>query len=305
MPTASKPKGLRYSTVQSYISGVKSWALDHGITVPPADEMGPVKVMLKGLKRLQHGRERAARLPVTVELCGLIRSVLDLRQHNHRTFWAMLATGVRGLFRLGELAVDNTTNQDNRERLLLQQDLAPFHDAACKGYTLRLRISKSDAFRESTNIYLFFTRDLVCAASALEDMIRRCPFHRGSSTPLFALDDGRPLLRPKFIELLQQCIRLVNTKFHLDYDWSRFTGHSIRRGGATSLAARGVADHLIQTMGRWKSNAHRIYIATPRYNLFQATASLNVPDQRDGTQLAALALASLNHAPYAPEEGGR
>src|SRR5690606_14305299 len=63
MPTTSKPKGLRYSTVQSYISGVKSWALDHGITVPPADEMGPVKVLLKGLKRLQHGRERAARLP--------------------------------------------------------------------------------------------------------------------------------------------------------------------------------------------------------------------------------------------------
>ena len=303
-PTPTKRTGLRYSTVQSYLTGVKSWALDQGLTVPTAEEMGPVKKLVRGLKRIQHGRQGSSRLPVTIELCGLIKSVLDLDQHNHRVFWAMLATGVRGLFRLGELTVDNTTSQNNKDKLLHQSDLSTFKEEACKGHALQLRVSKTDPFRESTTVYLFFTNDTVCASSALHSMIRQSPFTRSASTPLFALDNGEPLLRPKFIELLQQCIRLVNKKFSLNFDYKRFSGHSIRRGGATSLATMNVPDHVIQTMGRWKSNSHRIYISTPRARLFQATSRLNKITKGNKKELVAACLKSLTKKPYEPEVGG-
>ena len=41
---------------------------------------------------------------------------------------------------------------------------------------------------------------------------------------------------------------------------SEYAGHSIRSGGATSLAEAGVDFSLIQAIGRWSSPAFRIYI---------------------------------------------
>ena len=42
-----------------------------------------------------------------------------------------------------------------------------------------------------------------------------------------------------------------------------FSSHSFRIGAATVAARNGVPDHLIQTMGRWSSNAYQLYIRTP------------------------------------------
>jgi len=36
--------------------------------------MGPVQALIRGLKARQQGNKRSARLPVTVELAGLIKS---------------------------------------------------------------------------------------------------------------------------------------------------------------------------------------------------------------------------------------
>ena len=42
-----------------------------------------------------------------------------------------------------------------------------------------------------------------------------------------------------------------------------FSSHSFRIGAATSAARAGVPDHLIQVLGRWKSDAYKQYIRTP------------------------------------------
>ena len=44
------------------------------------------------------------------------------------------------------------------------------------------------------------------------------------------------------------------------YDPEHFHTHSFRIGGASALAARGVPDHVIQCVGRWKSLAFLAYI---------------------------------------------
>ena len=46
-----------------------------------------------------------------------------------------------------------------------------------------------------------------------------------------------------------------------------FSSHSFRIGAATVAARNGVPDHLIQTMGRWSSNAYQLYIRTPSESL--------------------------------------
>ncbi|KAI0820425.1 hypothetical protein BC628DRAFT_1276145, partial [Trametes gibbosa] len=46
----------------------------------------------------------------------------------------------------------------------------------------------------------------------------------------------------------------------LGLDSSKYSGHSFRRGAATSAAAVGYADHEIQLLGRWRSDAYKLYI---------------------------------------------
>ena len=48
-------------------------------------------------------------------------------------------------------------------------------------------------------------------------------------------------------------------RLHTFFD-SAVGGHSMRAGGATFLAECGTPPHLIQAIGRWKSNAFETYI---------------------------------------------
>jgi integrase len=44
----------------------------------------------------------------------------------------------------------------------------------------------------------------------------------------------------------------------------KITGHSLRKGGATSLFLRGVDETLIQALGRWSSDAYKVYAVLNR-----------------------------------------
>jgi len=48
-------------------------------------------------------------------------------------------------------------------------------------------------------------------------------------------------------------------RFFLSFDWS-FGGHSLRAGGATYFASLGLSEDVIQALGRWSSQAWKVYI---------------------------------------------
>jgi hypothetical protein len=58
----------------------------------------------------------------------------------------------------------------------------------------------------------------------------------------------------------------------------QFTGHSFRRGGATSLHVAGIADSLIRVMGRWKSFAFARYIDAPAQLILQASKAMSTAE---------------------------
>ena len=85
---------------------------------------------------------------------------------------------------------------------------------------------------------------------------------RGNSTGLlFHFEDNTPLTKSKFTSKFRDLL------IQAGIDSSLYAGHSFRIGAASTAAAKGVEDSLIQTLGRWKSSAYLLYVRLPPDNL--------------------------------------
>ncbi len=60
-------------------------------------------------------------------------------------------------------------------------------------------------------------------------------------------------------------------------DHSKYNGHSFRIGAATTAAAKGIEDSLIQTLGRWESLAYLQYVQIPKEYLAGYSSVLAAP----------------------------
>jgi hypothetical protein len=82
-----------------------------------------------------------------------------------------------------------------------------------------------------------------------------------ADAPFFSTADGWELFYSMLNEACKDIARASG------FNPSQFSSHSLRIGGASALAAAGVADSIIQIMGRWKSLAFLMYIrlATAAY----------------------------------------
>ena len=55
----------------------------------------------------------------------------------------------------------------------------------------------------------------------------------------------------------------------------RFTSHSLRYGGASTLAAANTSEANIQLVGRWKSMAYKVYLKQSRALFERAPSTLS------------------------------
>ena len=85
--------------------------------------------------------------------------------------------------------------------------------------------------------------------------------------PFFIFPDGSPLTG----DLLNSKIRnlLVSCGVVGDY-----TGHSFRIGAATTAARVGLTGHLFKTLGRWSSEAYKLYIRTSELDIAAVSSKL-------------------------------
>ena len=113
--------------------------------------------------------------------------------------------------------------------------------------------SKTDPFGTGVTIYLGRAYDDICLVVAVIAYIVVPPPFQG---PLFIYRDGSPLTHFDLVTSIRHA--LSGSRLPLD----SFTGHSFQIGAATSAALAGLPDSLIQTLGRWRSSAFRVYICT-------------------------------------------
>ena len=127
---------------------------------------------------------------------------------------------------------------------------------------IRIKKSKTDPFRQGVTIRVGILDHYLCPVHALlRYLVRRGP----APGPLFIFQDGKYLTRAKVLNVLTSSLPHV----------PHVNTHSFRRGGASALADANTPSHVIQIMGRWKSNAYMEYILLTDEFLISAQLSMS------------------------------
>ncbi|CAC5422095.1 unnamed protein product [Mytilus coruscus] len=172
-------------------------------------------------------------------------------------------------------------------------------DAYTSGYWcfLKFRTSQFEGEEIIGNVMSNISEDiLICLVSYCQSVldlkystiklylagIRHFSIASYSVNPLFD-NVGKPLLRlqnilngikktenksirqklPITYSVLHQIYQhLQKGESHLGLNADKYSGHSFRIGAATTCSSNGIQDHMIQSLGRWKSDCYSRYIRT-------------------------------------------
>ena len=137
-------------------------------------------------------------------------------------------------------------------------DVAADNPNSPKILRIRIKASKTDPFHQGVNIHIDRTDNPLCPVSALLNY-----FIVRGTTPglLFHFNDNTPVTKSRFTAKFRELLSLAGI------DCKLYAGHSFRIGAASTAAAKGIEDSLIQTLGRWKSSAYLTYVHLPAENL--------------------------------------
>ena len=245
---------LQHSSIKVYLSGIRALHIDQGFPDPLADCLRLQRVV-RGIKRCQ-GTPSSTRLPITDDLMLIIWQSLDFGLPDHVMFWAACSLGYFGFLRASEFTVPNLSSFSSSLHLSAQ-DIAVDSSSSPSSMRIQIKGSKTDPFRKGCFIHIGLGRYPLCAVQAMMTYLAT----RGDAPgPLFLFANGQPLTRTSLTDWLRQIMTSARIP-------GNFSSHSFRIGAATVAARSGIPDHLIQTMGRWSSNAYQLYIRTPADSL--------------------------------------
>lgn len=255
-------ESLRHSSIKVYLSAVRSLHIDQGFA-DPLQNCLLLQRVTKGIKRDQGVASDAKRLPISPELLEIIQKSLLTSSFDDCMFWAACTLAYFGFLRSAEFTVPSLEKFDPTLHMSVE-DVTVDSSSAPSCLRVRIKASKTDPFRQGCDIYIGRGSSSVCAVRALLHYL----FLRGNSSgPLFLFSNGQPLTRQRLTDRLRVILQTAGIP-------GNYSSHSFRIGAATMAAKVGIPDHLIQVLGRWRSDAYKQYIRTPYEVILSASSKL-------------------------------
>ncbi len=118
---------------------------------------------------------------------------------------------------------------------------------------LRLKRSNTDTENTGVQIILGATSKPTCPVAALKKLFIQDP--RPSNAALLKLKSSAFPCQA-VVNILKQCIAAAG------FPETNYSGHSFRKGAVQHTANHGILDESIQRLGRWTSNAFKLYVIT-------------------------------------------
>ena len=224
--------------------------------------MPKLKYVLRGIK-IEHQKTSSTRsikrLPITPNILKQVHSVLanNSSDFDNVMLWAASLLCFFGFLRSGEATIPNSKAYDPSVHMSMS-DLSVDNPLDPSTIQVLIKASKTDPFRLGIYIYIGRTGSILCPVTA---MFSYLSIRGNSDGMLFQFHDHSPLTKAKFISEFRKVL------FQAGIDSSLYSGHSFRIGAASTAAANGVEDSIIQTLGRWKSSAYLAYVKISPQNL--------------------------------------
>ena len=212
-------------------------------------------VIHKLLTALSRSKSSDVRLPISKPILNdLVRSLTNTNSSafQRNLFSAMFLTAFYGFFRIGELAA-KSTNSD----MVIQYDNLRFlkHDGQIHSVKITITHFKHNTANRPFDIVI--AQEDSPALCPVQCMLQYCARRGNHSGPLFCHMDGRPITVSHFNNVLHRCLLFCGL------DTARYKSHSFRIGAACLAADNGFSDAQIRALGRWKSDAFKLYIRPP------------------------------------------
>ena len=228
-----------------------------------------MKLVLRGVKRLQKHVKRT-RLPITY---SILQSMVHLLLEKHMTMYTNLLLSVActmaffGFLRCGEFTSRSKKFNQSYDLCMADIKFAPDYSK----FTINLKHSKSDTSHAGVIIPIFANGTDICPAVLMRRFYSlRLKSSATPNDPLFLLANGDILSRQYFIVEMRQVLRLLN------YNDVNFNGHSLSRGAACEAHAAKISTSTLQTLGRWSSDAWKVYVDVDESMICSAQIALCV-----------------------------
>jgi len=238
------------SSIKNYVFGLQTWSNLAGLPFPDVS-VPHFRLEFKGLARhLAHTPLRAH--PLSPVILENILSLLDLTIPYHATMWAIMVLGFLLFSRIGNL-LPVSSKKFEKAKLLSRSDVFIASDAI----VVELVWTKTIQLSERTLQIPLSSSDssYICPKRAVLNLVNRSP---GLPTDLlftYLSPSGLQIItQSEFTQFLRSCLRI------LGYDHTLFSGHSLRRGGATHAFSKGVPGELVKSHGDWKSDSYLVYL---------------------------------------------
>jgi len=213
------------------------------------------QVLEKALRklRLDSSVDRRIKLAVSKAILKATKENVNMNDFNEQAVWAVAVLGTDCLLRWSEVCEVGK----NDKKLLRVGDWIP---QSKKTFALRLHDTKTMMHGDSMLVTCVKNDTGLCSPTEVAKHLKNREKKFGKlecklSYPLFVTEDGKPMTS----KFAQRILKDLLKRAGFDESLWQF-GLSLRRGGATTLAASGVPDRVIRAMGRWKSGAYRLYI---------------------------------------------
>ncbi len=263
--TADLSQRIGHSSIRTYLAAVRHMHVVAGLNYPFKNALR-LELLLRGIKRTKP-KGQNARLPITPLVLVAIKQVLrkNAKKHDNIMLWAACCLGFFAFLRSGEFTL-NSAAQFDPTLHITPQDILIDNRKNPSLMAITIKGSKTDQSRDGVTLYVGRSGDDLCPISALLPYL----VIRGQDCgPLFKCEDGTPLTRQRLVTLLR------HTLSQAGFDCTRYSGHSFRIGAATTAAAKGMSDSMIQTLGRWSSDSFRRYIRIPPQELARVSLVLS------------------------------
>ena len=244
---------LKAETLRAYVSAIRSRHVDYGILIAAFKD--PIVHRLLARAAAISPSAKKDKQPITRDILAQVvthgPSLPDVNTD------AAFTLAFAGFLRMGEITY-TTAELKNRTTFLAKK--ATRHDITFtpSGMTFRLKWSKADKQHQGVDVAIAAVGGPLCLVAAITKLFNRDP--QPLNSPLFSLN-GKPFTSPGVRKILSS--RLVAAGINP----SSYLNHSFRRGAAQFAEDSGCSHQQIQQLGRWSSEAFRLYIRTKTTDL--------------------------------------